>query len=176
MADGSGISGASPGGELISAIVHAPHTIRPATMGAMMSTQTMFIRMDFTVMEDWWAMDEKDSGLPATARSPPMVVGPRPISSWPCRMPPSAPTTRITTDCRTSGSWRRIDWSLGDEKETGPLFDSYISEYDIFVTELNSEAESFAACRSDQFECEPELCADLDRVMRLPTPISDWDA
>ncbi len=41
-----------------------------------------------------------------------------------------------------------IGWGLGDEKETGALFDSYISECDVLVAELNGEAESFAVCRS----------------------------
>jgi hypothetical protein len=29
---------------------------------------------------------------------------------------------------------------------------------------------------SDSFECQPELAAAIDGVMRLPAPISDWDA
>ncbi|MDP6986604.1 MAG: hypothetical protein QGG74_01045 [Phycisphaerales bacterium] len=40
-----------------------------------------------------------------------------------------------------------IGWGLGEEKENGPLFDSYISECDVLVAELNGEAESFAVCR-----------------------------
>jgi len=40
-----------------------------------------------------------------------------------------------------------IGWGLGDDKDNGPLFDSYISDCDVLVAELNGEAESWAICR-----------------------------
>ncbi|MCH2140437.1 MAG: GNAT family N-acetyltransferase [Phycisphaerales bacterium] len=40
-----------------------------------------------------------------------------------------------------------VGWGLGDHKETGTLWDSYISDCSVLVAEMQGEAEAWAICR-----------------------------
>ncbi len=81
-------------------------------------------------------------------------------------------------------TWRGLsgsyEVSLGPESSIAPAADAALPT-------LTASVGAFTrlwvgACRgaslsiSDQFACEPQLCDALDDVMRLPRPVTDWNA
>ncbi len=90
----------------------------------------------------------------------------------------------ITEWLAADATWKGISGShvvtLGPASSVEPGSDNSLPTLSTSVgafTRLWIGAQPAASLAiSDHFECEPELENALDRVMRLPTPNTDWDA